>query len=208
MKYFIMFCLSLVFQLETQAQKSAPKPKTSVSKYLISHKSSMEKLNQLSPEIRDSSCWIFAATMMYSWKNKVCTTPAVVAAFATKRSAQKNNYTNLQSKNQGLPASQGGDFGAAMGWKSLNYSPTVEGIYNILVTRGPLYFAHNPYGSSRPGGHALVIIGLKSPDLKDAQKSLLEVFDPWNGAHLFMTFNEYAEKYFHRPSIDGYLFHY
>ena len=201
MKTLFSVCFSLLLNICVSAQSYT---------YNISFADQMHKLDQLSPLNRDKSCWIYSATIMHSWKFQASYNPIDVAKYATEYSTGKINYFEMANNNNGLPYINSIDFGKAMGWEALNYSPSITEIYSILYYNGPIFFIHDP--ASDPNttfGHALVIIGLKSNNLTDGDNSFLEYFDPWNGIHNYMSFNTYAEKYInHAGTVDGYLYHY
>ena len=207
----IVFIMSILINLshaQTTLKKQPLERKKPTYTYDISYAEDMAKLNQLA-EGHDLLCWAYSATMLFSWRYMASYPVDYITDWATKNSQNQIDYNLMYKQNKGIPWKYIGDFGNAMGWRTIISSPGSVGLYDLLYYKGPLFFAHNPNPADQSGnGHLMVIIGIKSNDLKNNDNTWLEYFDPWGGNHDYMSFNEYATKYTSLRGPAYYLFYY
>jgi hypothetical protein len=112
----------------------------------------------------DMSCWAASAAMLVGWRDRISIDPVAIVAGTGNWAA----YTN------GLQPS---DIQAlATAWGLTAESPqcyTVDGLRNLLTTKGPLWVA-----AAVPGLHAIVVTGLYSDGTDD--NTFVRINDPWD----------------------------
>jgi Papain-like cysteine protease AvrRpt2 len=129
------------------------------------------------------SCWAASAAMLVSWREQMSRVDAADIARGAGR------WAEYQS---GLNPRDIGDL--ASGWVLTAEAPqsyTVEGLRNLLETRGPLWI-----GEAVPSLHAIVIAGIYGDGTPDGTRVV--IVDPWppgTGAEYEWTFRRMMQAY-------------
>ncbi|HSS02501.1 MAG TPA: papain-like cysteine protease family protein [Kofleriaceae bacterium] len=137
----------------------------------------------LIPQPTGMSCWAASAAMLVSWREQMSRVDAAEIA----RGA--GHWAEYQS---GLNPADVGDLASCWGLTAeAPQSYTVEGLRQLLETRGPLWI-----GEAVPSLHAIVIAGIAGDGTPDGTR--VRIVDPWppgTGAEYEWTFRRMMTAY-------------
>jgi hypothetical protein len=115
-------------------------------------------------QLNSMSCWAASAAMIIGWRDRLSVDPAAIAAGTGDWAA----YT------AGLQPADVPTLASAWG---LTMEPpqsySIEGLQNLLQTKGPLWA-----GAAVPGLHAIVITGMYSDG--SLENTFVRINDPWD----------------------------
>jgi N-acetyl-anhydromuramyl-L-alanine amidase AmpD len=118
----------------------------------------------LVPQPTGKSCWAAAATMVYSWTERMSYDPETLT----------KEYSRINQITEGLPIDQIDDLARHLGltfvWPQ---SYSVQGFYELLSNNGPLFVGINP----PTGGHAVCVVGMHGDGTPDGTTVIYH--DPW-----------------------------
>ncbi|MEP6502446.1 MAG: papain-like cysteine protease family protein [Betaproteobacteria bacterium] len=119
---------------------------------------------ELIPQPTEMTCWAAAAAMVIGWRDQVSLTPETVASICSR------------STNQGLSPYDRATFAGEIGLQAEPpQSYSVDGFYDLLANRGPLWVSKIA-GGGATSGHAVVVTGMYS----DGDQHFVRVADPWD----------------------------
>jgi len=134
---------------------------------LLRHKPEEEKLMNkydvlLIPQLTNMGCWAASIAMIYSWKQRVCIDPGIIAA--------RSGYQKYLK--DGLPPS---DDKILRDWGIVPEAPqsySIAGFLLLLQNYGPLWVA-----AWAPEAHVRVVTGFDADP--DPAKARVWINDPW-----------------------------
>ncbi|SDM37457.1 papain-like cysteine protease family protein [Pedobacter antarcticus] len=138
------------------------------------------------------ACWATVATMLLSWRDQQSYTIETAMDIAGQK------YRDLFDSREGLSAEDHEDFASASGMTieyPQCYSP--EGIYNLLVSYGPVIAIDDEDESEFFAIHARVINGIETDGFGNVS---LNIIDPGTGSEYSESFESFASKF---EAVDG-----
>jgi hypothetical protein len=119
---------------------------------------------ELIPQPTDQTCWAAAAAMVIGWRDQLSLSPETVASICSR------------STIAGLSPFDRETFASQIGLQTESpKSYSVEGFYDLLANRGPLWVSKIA-GGGATSGHAVVVTGMYS----DGDQHYVRIADPWD----------------------------
>jgi hypothetical protein len=119
---------------------------------------------ELIPQPTDMTCWAAAGAMIVGWRDQVSLSPETVASICSR------------STTAGLSPYDRVTFADEIGLQAEPpQSYSVDGYYDLLASRGPLWVSKIA-GGGATSGHAVVVTGMYS----DGDQHFVRVADPWD----------------------------
>jgi len=138
------------------------------------------------------ACWATVATMLISWRDQQS------YAIETAMDIAGDKYRSLFDSEEGLSAGDHQDFAESAGMTieyPQCYSP--EGIYNLLVSYGPVIVITDEDTSEFFAIHARIISGISGDE---SGTVYLHIVDPGDGTEYDEDFETFASKF---EAVDG-----
>ena len=147
------------------AQSMCARPK---SRLMAKAQSATRSINwddvELIPQPTDQTCWAAAAAMIIGWRDQVSLMPETVASICSRSTVE------------GLSPYDRATFATEIGLKAEPpQSYSVDGFYDLLTNRGPLWVSKIA-GGGATSGHAVVVTGMYS----EGDQSYVRIADPWD----------------------------
>jgi hypothetical protein len=119
---------------------------------------------ELVPQPTDQTCWAAAASMVIGWRDQVSLAPETVASICSRSTVQ------------GLSPFDRATFAGEIGLQAEPpQSYSVDGFYDLLTNKGPLWVSKIA-GGGATSGHAVVVTGMYS----DGDQHYVRIADPWD----------------------------
>ena len=119
---------------------------------------------ELIPQPTGQTCWAAAGAMIVGWRDQVSLSPETVASICSR------------STTAGLSPYDRATFADEIGLQAEPpQSYSVDGYYDLLASRGPLWVS-KIMGGGATSGHAVVVTGMYS----DGDQHFVRVADPWD----------------------------